>query len=733
MADKKESKARKPGRRLPWWKKALFSVIMAALFFGLLELVLLVVGVKPLLYEDDPYVGFAGSIPLFVEDGKQMVTARNKIKWFNEQQFPAKKGSKTRRIFCMGGSTTYGRPFFDDTSFCGWLREYLPAADPSQSWEVINAGGISYASYRIAALMEELDEYDPDLFIIYCGQNEFLEDRTYGELMEMPAAVRGLQANLSKSRTYSLLSRVVKGRPTPKKSTKLGAEVSTMLDTVGTEAYTRDPDWQEKVMAHYRFNLARMVDIARAAGAEVVFVMPASNLRNSSPFKSEQRAGLSEEDRASWEKLYQDARTKYENGEYAQASADAARALEIDDQHAHLHYLHGRILDALKDPAEAKAAYDLAVENDICPLRMPAKMRPILQEVADERGVLVVDFHALAEARSKDGIPGEDLFLDHVHPTIESHRLLALALIEDFEKQGTLTRSDSWNDEVVERIKAKVMAGVDDHRRGIAMRNLANVLKWARKYEDAYAAAKKSLELSPGDAYANFVMAELAEKLGKKDEAMKHYKFMADFKLDYKEAPYLMEVPYNYAILLAERAEYAECVRMLRKTLQLKPDHKGARDALPLALQNLGAQYTHSGKGELAIAPLEELIMMKPGDPSAHNLLGIALVQAGRPKDAIPQFLTVLKKYTEDPGTHNNLATAYAQIGEKEKAVTHFRETVRINPAHVGALGNLGELYFSAGQSEEAAKYFNRVLELQPDHAAAKARLAQIRERGANP
>ena len=83
----------------------------------------------------------------------------------------------------MGGSTTYGRPYFDNVSFCGWLRAYLQAADPTRNWEVINAGGVSYASYRVAILMEELVEYDPDLFIVYSGHNEFLERRTYPQII----------------------------------------------------------------------------------------------------------------------------------------------------------------------------------------------------------------------------------------------------------------------------------------------------------------------------------------------------------------------------------------------------------------------------------------------------------------------------------------------------------------------------------------------------------------------
>ena len=62
-----------------------------------------------------------------------------------------KKESGVTRIICLGGSTTYGRPYNDKTSFCGWLREFLPAVDPSRQWEVINAGGISYARKDVLA------------------------------------------------------------------------------------------------------------------------------------------------------------------------------------------------------------------------------------------------------------------------------------------------------------------------------------------------------------------------------------------------------------------------------------------------------------------------------------------------------------------------------------------------------------------------------------------------------
>ncbi|MDA7934850.1 hypothetical protein N9B65_07395, partial [Akkermansiaceae bacterium] len=375
---------RKPSPTLPLWKKLAFSVLSLSLFFGLIEVILMAIGVKPLSYEKDPYVGFSSQIPLFIsqENSEEMlVTARNKLAYFNKQEFSREKPDDTTRVFCLGGSTTYGRPYDDTTSFCGWLRELLPAADPEGKWELINGGGISYASYRVAALMEELADYEPDLFIVYCGQNEFLERRTYSGIIEMPETVRGLSAVLSKTRTYSGISRLIHNsdKPSEEETEKLDGEVNTILDqSIGPKDYERDEELEAQVISHYRFNMARMVDIARAAGAKVIFVTPASNLRNCSPFKSQHRDGLSGPDQEKVKELIAKAKQQLAAKEFAEALESLDTAIQTDDQYAHAHYYRGRTLEGLQKFDEAKIAYERALNEDVCPLRALTPMPGIV-------------------------------------------------------------------------------------------------------------------------------------------------------------------------------------------------------------------------------------------------------------------------------------------------------------------------------------------------------------------
>ena len=307
-------------------KNVLFTFIIVTGFFGASELILASMGVTPVLLTDDPFVGFAENVPQFVEttaaDGSVILsTANNKRGLFNYQEFPKEKAGNGYRIFCMGGSTTYGRPYYDKVSFCGWLREYLQAADPLRNWEVINAGGISFASYRVAKLMGEVKQYQPDLFIVYSGQNEFLEERSYGALAELPSWLINLNATLSGTRIYTAMKDLIDAMQSgslqqAKQHYKLSGEVEEVLNyTVGPESYHRDDALKRQIITHYRLNLMRMVRIARSADADIVFVQPAINIKDMSPFKSEHRDGLDEQAQQDWEALYQRAADLQEAGD----------------------------------------------------------------------------------------------------------------------------------------------------------------------------------------------------------------------------------------------------------------------------------------------------------------------------------------------------------------------------------------------------------------------------------
>ena len=142
-------------------------------------------------------------------------------------------------------------------------------------------------------LIEEMLDYEPDLFIVYTGHNEFLEQRTYGKMISTPPFLRWLESTVEGTRTFTLVSKVIDpvgNRPESIRNTNstLDGEVKAVLDdVVGLEAYTRDEELREQISEHFEHSLRRIIEIAESVDTPILLISLASNMRDASPFKSE--------------------------------------------------------------------------------------------------------------------------------------------------------------------------------------------------------------------------------------------------------------------------------------------------------------------------------------------------------------------------------------------------------------------------------------------------------------
>ncbi|HEU5116425.1 MAG TPA: SGNH/GDSL hydrolase family protein, partial [Isosphaeraceae bacterium] len=245
----------KPRASRSRWRAVGFR--LAALGVGLLplllcELTLHAFDVGRSIPPEDPFVGFSATYPLFELDPTRTryQTAANRLVYFQRDTFAAHKSPREYRVFVFGGSTVQGRPFAIETAFSTWLELSLQAADPSRVWQVVNCGGVSYASYRLAPIVDEILHYKPDLVILCTGHNEYLEDRSYDTLKSVPGGVRWPLEVLSNTRTARLLEGLVRSvsEPEEQKRPLLAAEVDAMLDYRGGLArYHRDDAWHSGV------------------------------------------------------------------------------------------------------------------------------------------------------------------------------------------------------------------------------------------------------------------------------------------------------------------------------------------------------------------------------------------------------------------------------------------------------------------------------------------------------
>lgn len=727
-----------PKANLPAWKKCLFAIAACLLVLLLTEGLLALLGVKPALFERDPYVGFSSYIPLFVRDPEPgnsdtLVTAPNKRRIFNLQRFTARKPPGTFRIFCMGGSTTYGHPYEDSTSFAGWLRVMLPKADPSRRWEVINCGGISYASYRETVLMEELARHEPDLFIVLTGHNEFLEHRTYGDILKMPGTLRGAGAVLSRTRLHAAVKGLsAKLQPALQSagstSNLLPAEVETMLErVVGPQAYHRDEKWRKGVLDHFRFNLSRMADIASASGARIVFINPAGDLRSTAPFKSEHRTGLPESDLARWLAHVQRARQFAATSRWSDALAALREAAAIDDQHAELHYLQGQMHWRLQQFPEARAAFIRAREEDVCPLRALTPMFASMTEVAKSRGAPLVDFEQLLNARATNGIPGDDWFLDHVHPTIEGHRQLALALLDTMSGMGFVKFSPAWNEAAALAVKREVESTLTPEKHGTALLMLAKVLAWAGKHGEAFRVALRAIPLAPENAALHYEAGKNASYLQRNDEATRHLEEALRLNPGFVEARTLL------GNLLGERGQHEEALRQCRAALATRPND-------PQLHSNLGSLLALQGQLDQAVASFLEAIRLDPNYAEAHSNLAWVYKDSRRYDEALRHFRACLRLKPGLPSPSIGLAWLLAthpdpvRRNPTEAIPLAERLVAQSNYQNWMSLDTLAAAYAAAGRFDEAAAVAGKALPLAQadspgDAAAVETRLQRYLKR----
>ena len=103
-----------------------------------------------------------------------LVTSSHFRGFLNYQEFAARKAEGVRRVFVVGGSAAYAWPYGEEYGFTGYLRRALEKVSPG-GFEIINAAGMSYGSHRVLDVLGDVVLHDPDLVVVYSGNNEYVE------------------------------------------------------------------------------------------------------------------------------------------------------------------------------------------------------------------------------------------------------------------------------------------------------------------------------------------------------------------------------------------------------------------------------------------------------------------------------------------------------------------------------------------------------------------------------
>ncbi|MEM7052208.1 MAG: tetratricopeptide repeat protein [Acidobacteriota bacterium] len=746
----------KIGRRLGLVVVGLLSPLLV---LALLEGVLVLAGVGEAPLGEDPLVGFAPGSDLFVaataDDGRDIWrTNPRKLTFFNPQEFDRPKATGTYRVFTLGGSTTAGRPYDHRVAFGAWLGHYLAAAAPERRFEVINAGAISYASYRVALLMQELERYQPDLFVLYTGHNEFLEERSYGELKAGNRALQGARAWLARRRFASLL-RPAQGDDAERVT--LGAEVETKLDGwTGLERYRRDDALEASVVEHFDLNLDRIIAIARRAGADIVVVDPIANVKDFSPFKAEPGEGLAPSARQRFDELLGRAGAALAEGRSGEARSLLEDAVGLDERHAEGWFLFGQALFAEGDHEAARAALLKAKDEDVAPLRALESIHQRLAAAAERNGVPWIPLREMIETESRErfghDLLGDEFLQDHVHPALAVHRRLAAEILDWLVREGQVAAALP----VARRaeIDAAVMADIDRSYYAQRDLNLAKVLGWAGKLREAEAPLLRAAEILPDDPELLLNLGILYQKTGRPALAVERLERATDI------APERAEGWFNLGVAQARLGRRDAAIAALETALDRRPDYGEAR-------QNLGVLLREAGRFEESEAALQEVLADRPEsaevyrslalthrragrwgeseaalrkalalDPSAPGLradLAVTLLQQGRLEEAEGELNRALAVDPEDAEAWYNRGVMRARQGDPEGALEAYERTLGVDPRHVGALNNLGIAFGRRGELQRASELLVAAIDADPAFADSYFNLAIVYDQAGAP
>ncbi len=421
------------------------ALMIPLLFAGLVEGTVRLLIDTPIV--DDPYLNI-GAVPAFFDttrvDGRRHHRVSHKAAYRDREiLFPVDKDPGTFRIFCLGGSASAGWPHPKEEIYSAYLEQALRSAYPNRKIEVINVSAHAYASYRVRFIFESVIGFDPDLLIIYSGNNEFLEPRSY---LESGNQLLRTTTFLNRSATYRLALHFYESLRSPDASLDGGDRENTKYDKWSKVARVtlqlrEDPVQFEKVKEHYAFNISSMVADAEEQGVPVLLATVPVNVRDWHPNVS--LVSTSGEEHAEWERHYDAGQAWLLRGDPERARLELEAATQIDPTHAESYYYLGRALEQSGAFEQALVDYQRAVDLDHNPFRAVSAFNRSLRKIASQHAnARLVDTEKAFYADSAPYAPGFDLLLDYVHPTERGNQILARTIFDEIVASGVLGEAD---------------------------------------------------------------------------------------------------------------------------------------------------------------------------------------------------------------------------------------------------------------------------------------------------
>ncbi len=690
-----------PASRLRMWLFRLAAIVLGpVLFLGLLELGLRVAG-----YGYNPHVAVSCEI-----DGKPHLGENVKFGWrffppilareFEPFLFAAHKPVDTCRIFVLGSSAAQGAPN-NAFRFGRILEVMLRERFPDMRFEVITTAMAAINSHVVLEIARDCARYDPDLFVVYTGNNEVVGP--YGPGTVLTPVLSNLrlirtQIGVRTAKVGQLIEALLGERDPGEGGPRSWRGMEMFLGRQVRADDTR----LKTTYGHFRRNLEDICRAAADGGAQTILCTVGTNLRNCPPFASLHRPDLAAEPLRSWDAACKQGEIAETQGNHAEAIASYLRAAEIDDSYAELQFRLGYCYEIAGDYEKAKDRYLKARDLDTLRFRADTQIDQIIRTVADRRksqGVRLADTAGVLETESPHGLTGEELFHEHVHLTFRGNYLLARTVLEQIEPgiAAKFAEKPEPRGEIVSQEQCAERLGFNDWSRqetlGMVVHGFLAKPPFTNqlRHKERMDRQKKQLE-----EWQTALTPEALRALGEK------------YRATIAAAPEDWRLRWDYGQMLAEDLkQYDAALEQYRIVQRLLPHSHMPHDSLGAVLRT---------KGDLAgaIAEYEKLLAIKPTSGSAHYYLGWCHHKRGRADLAEGLFRKAIRLEPDHVPAYLDLAEVLFKAKRLQEAEKVCRDGLGIAPHHARLHGNLGLLLIRTGRREEGVTEVRTALELDP-------------------
>jgi tetratricopeptide (TPR) repeat protein len=325
------------------------------------------------------------------------------------------------------------------------------------------------------------------------------------------------------------------------------------------------------------------------------------------------------------------------------ASDRLAAAAAIDSMPAKLYFAMGQCLEGREDYSAAHRAYSRARDLDGLRFRASGDLNAVIRSFAKEPGVFIADNESTFAAASPDGIVGNNLLFEHVHPLAQGYFLIAKTFGETMRDSALIFSPPEWaNHPWPGDDSLWALAAVTPLDEKMAEFRIA-VLKSGWPFRESRGELPS---FHPQDEMERLASEVAMRRLDWRNAHLQYGEILArannlaaatpEFYAVAKVTPE-NEWPWmRLGDLYGLQENYAQAERAYRQALAIRPTA-----AIEL---KLGSLYLTMDNSQAAVAPLERAInatapALAPGELAvAHYFLAAALANCGQLQRALQEI-----------------------------------------------------------------------------------------------